>query len=150
MSAMVDPYFGVLDPARVHTGDASANNLQHTVDLCYVSGTLEVRGEPACDRVRALGRVAWNDARSPFRGTTRRGDIGILTINNSTTSRVWFTTPFTKGWDLFALSAVADAPDLMTGRVIEQIVSSAHRYDLNGGSLPVRDYGTGQPVHAPN
>ena len=145
----IDPYFQVLDPARVHTADPSMNFFQRTVDLCYATGPLQVRGASPCDSIRPLGRVAWNDPRSPFRGATRRGDVGILWFYNRTRTRVWYTTPFRAGGPLTS-DAVSDRPDPATGRVIEQIVSPSPRHDLNGGVFPVRDFGAGHHVHAPN
>ena len=145
----ISPYFQVLDPARVHTTDPSTNQFARTIDLCYSSGPLQVRGASPCDAIRSFGRLAWNDPRSPFRGATRRGDVGGVWFYNNSRTRVWYTTPFQAGGPL-ASGAVPDRPDLASGHVIEQIVSPSPRYDLNGGVFPVRDFAAGHHVHAPN
>jgi hypothetical protein len=60
------------------------------IDLCYVAG---VQGE---DRCEALGAdtVAWDDARSPFKGVRRFVDVNGNNIRNGDGPNVWYTDSF--------------------------------------------------------
>lgn len=148
MRVGISPYLQVLDPSRVHTPDATKEFSLPTVELCYATGALQVRGEKACDDARALGRLEQVDPRSPFRGAVRRLDVGNLGWTNTTTTQVWYTIAINnehrEGWP-----DALPQPDRATGRVIEQRIPVG-RYTLNGGVFPVRDHGGAHKVHAPN
>ncbi|MFT7836806.1 cellulose-binding domain-containing protein [Saccharothrix sp. BKS2] len=101
LSFTISPLFYVLNPSRYY--DASApNRLARQVDLCYDN----IRGD-YCDQVRRITqqtgqRVAWDDPRSPFKGTLREFRPGGFTVRNSGPTTVYTdvygrnasTTPF--------------------------------------------------------
>ena len=67
-------------PARYWDGQ----RLAHTVDLCYVTGRLQVRDDALCEPLRAAHpdrRVAWDDPASPFDGTGRQVFMGDLRLD---------------------------------------------------------------------
>ena len=101
LSFNIQPLFYVLNPARYY--DASKpNKLARQVDLCYEG----IRGD-YCNTVRRITeqtgqRVAWDDPRSPFKGTLREFRAGGFKLRNSGPTTVYTdvygrnasTTPF--------------------------------------------------------
>ncbi|MEM9563057.1 MAG: hypothetical protein AAGA93_10585 [Actinomycetota bacterium] len=77
-------------PARYWDGDGLAN----TIDLCFVTGDLQVRDDEHCEPLRAAdpGRVvAWDDPASPFDGSARSIFMGDLRLDNAAGQTDWYT-----------------------------------------------------------
>ncbi|GGP57578.1 hypothetical protein [Saccharothrix coeruleofusca] len=102
LSFTVAPLFYVLNPSRYYNASAP-DKLSRQVDLCYEG----IRGA-YCDQVRQITqqtgqRVAWDDTRSPFKGTLREFRPGTFSVRNSGPAKVYTdvygrnpsTTPFT-------------------------------------------------------
>lgn len=97
----IQPLFYVLNPSRYYDA-TKPNRLARQVDLCYDG----IRGD-YCDTVRRITqqtgqRVAWDDPRSPFKGTLREFRPGGFTVRNTGPATVYTdvygrnpsTTPF--------------------------------------------------------
>jgi hypothetical protein len=73
---------------------------------------------PECIYMRSLGNnIAWNDPRSPWKGTIRRIHVNQLTANNLTNDPLWHTDGY--GKSLQRLKDVAQSiilPQLIRGR----------------------------------
>ena len=87
-------YFFVQMPARYYDV-AKPDGFARSLDLCYetdVANDGRTMGE--CREARQAGVTAWDDPKSPFKGTSRtlRWNQPILT--NAGGPEVWYTDPF--------------------------------------------------------
>jgi hypothetical protein len=129
--ASFNPYFQVLDPSRFFDPTAE-RKMGRTVDLCF-GPTLRARGGP-CEDVAALGALAWDDPRSPFKGVHRFVDINGNNIDNEGGGERWYTDPLGK----------EGRPLPFPGSIIQWV-----GYDLSGPPIGEnRDYDA-RGVHAP-
>ncbi|WP_213452401.1 cellulose-binding domain-containing protein [Rhizomonospora bruguierae] len=135
----IAPLFYVLNPSRYYDASLS-NHLAHQVDLCY-SG---IRGQ-YCDQVRQITQqtgqqVAWDDPRSPFKGTLREYRPGTFTVRN--------TGPTTVYTDVYGRN-VSTSP--FPGS-IRQYFSGNHAPVQTYVRGATRDYAanTADKIHAPN
>jgi hypothetical protein len=92
------PLFYVVNPSRYYDPSKSDKN-GRIVDLCYQN----LAGGDYCNQVKQLGgTIAWNDPRSPFKGTLREYRPGTFSVQNSGSTTVYTdvygknasTTPF--------------------------------------------------------
>jgi hypothetical protein len=135
-------YFQVGNASRyVDLSDPNGFTLRRPVDVCY--GNTPAANMPECVELRKLGRVEWNDPRSPWNGTARRVHINQLTVHNPTSQTRWYTDPFG--------IQIASQPDPSKGIVVEQIISSGDFSDLGmfEGSPIIMDHDH-PTVHSPN
>jgi hypothetical protein len=95
----IAPLFYVVNPSRYYD-PTKPNNLGRIVDLCYTN----LAGGDYCNQARQAGQnLAWDDPRSPFKGTLREFRPGTFTVQNSGSTTVYTdvygrnaaTTPFT-------------------------------------------------------
>ncbi|AVT28490.1 hypothetical protein C6361_02100 [Plantactinospora sp. BC1] len=94
------PLFYVVNPSRYYD-PTKPNNLGRIVDLCYTN----LAGGDYCAQARQAGQnLAWDDPRSPFKGTLREFRPGTFQVQNSSGSTTVYTdvygrnassTPFT-------------------------------------------------------
>ncbi|AVT38274.1 hypothetical protein C6W10_19570 [Plantactinospora sp. BB1] len=94
------PLFYVVNPSRYYD-PTKPNNLGRIVDLCYTN----LAGGDYCNQARQAGQnLAWDDPRSPFKGTLREFRPGTFQVQNSSGSTTVYTdvygrnassTPFT-------------------------------------------------------
>ena len=141
-----NPYFQVRFPARYYD-PAAPNALARTVDVCFEEGPNgeHARGG-ACDETTADGTVtsvAFDDARSAFRGARRFVDVNSIRISNSDGPEVWYTDAFGKN------ARTEPFPG-----AIRQFIARIDNERAVSPSGPAigrnRDYGSGWEVHAPN
>lgn len=83
------PLFYVVNPSRYYD-PSKPNRLGRIVDLCYT----DLRGGEYCDQVKRITqqtgqRVAWDDPRSPFKGTLREWRPGTFRVRNSGPTTVY-------------------------------------------------------------
>lgn len=83
-----NPYFQVMDPSRYYDA-AVPGGVARPIDLCHGGALVDRRDR--CEGVAA--DVAWNDPRSPFKGTRRFTDINGNRIRNADGPEVWYTDP---------------------------------------------------------
>ncbi|MGI5160648.1 hypothetical protein [Microbispora sp. CA-102843] len=133
----IGPLFYVLNPSRYYDSTTSTH-LARQVDLCYDG----IRGQ-YCDQVRQITqqtgqRVAWDDARSPFKGTLREYRPGTFSVRNS--------RPATVYTDVYGRNASATP---FPGS-IKQYFSGNHAAIYVRGAT--RDYAanSADQIHAPN
>lgn len=96
--ATFDPAFGVFDPSRYGNPSTSVR-VGRTLDLCW---EVEANGDRAssalCDRATANGGLptayAYNDPRSPFRGTHRDVYLRETRLDNAGGTRLVWTDPY--------------------------------------------------------
>ncbi|MET0424338.1 MAG: hypothetical protein ABW046_10700 [Actinoplanes sp.] len=89
LSFRLAPLFYVVNPSRYYD-PAKTNRLGRIVDLCYT----ELAGGNYCNQVRQVTQqtgqqVAWDDTRSPFKGTLREFRPGSLAVQNSGSTTVY-------------------------------------------------------------
>ena len=135
----ISPLFYVLNPSRYYDS-ASATKLSRQVDLCYPGSWGQgIRGS-YCDQVRSAStgstRIAWDDARSPFKGTLREYRPGFFTVRNTGA-----TTVYT---DVYGKKASASP---FPGSIKQYFSGSSQTQLYIRGAT--RDYAT-STVHAPN
>jgi hypothetical protein len=135
---VIDPYFDVLNPARVHV---SGTRLQRVVDLCRVRGRTMVRSAE-CDRVRADTTITWDSPRSPFTGATRQLVVNSLTIQNRGGPTAWYTNAYG--------TRLEYAP--FPGSIRQYVSSTSIDHSrIVGPAAVFRNWGgPGTGVHAPN
>ncbi|MDG4794952.1 cellulose-binding domain-containing protein [Micromonospora sp. WMMD1082] len=83
------PLFYVVNPARYYD-PAKPDRLGRIVDLCYT----DLAGGDYCDQARRVTQqtgqqLAWDDSRSPFKGTLREFRPGFFVVQNSGPSTVY-------------------------------------------------------------
>lgn len=79
------PLFYVVNPSRYYD-PSKPNNLGRIIDLCYT----DLRGGDYCDQARRAGQnIAWDDTRSPFKGTLREFRPGTFSVQNSGPTTVY-------------------------------------------------------------
>jgi Cellulose binding domain len=135
----IAPLFYVVNPSRYYD-PSKPNQLGRIVDLCYT----DLRGGSYCDQVKQITQqtgqqVAWDDPRSPFKGTLREFRPGTFTVQNS--------GPTTVYTDVYGRNA-STAP----------FAGSIRQYfSGNGGTAlyvrgSTKDYGANSTdgIHAPN
>jgi hypothetical protein len=81
-----NPYFQVMDPSRYYDPTAE-RSLGRPIDLCWMAG---VQGRDRCEGLPA-DPIAWDDARSPFKGVERFVDINGNNVRNRDGPEVWYT-----------------------------------------------------------
>jgi hypothetical protein len=89
LSFRIAPLFYVVNPSRYYD-PGKPNQLGRIVDLCYT----DLRGGSYCDQVKQITQqtgqqVAWDDPRSPFKGTLREFRPGTFTVQNSGPTTVY-------------------------------------------------------------
>ncbi|WP_407951780.1 cellulose-binding domain-containing protein [Plantactinospora veratri] len=93
------PLFYVVNPSRYYD-PTKPNNLGRIVDLCYTN----LAGGDYCNQARQAGQnLAWDDPRSPFKGTLREFRPGTFQVRNTGPTTVYTdvygrnasSTPFT-------------------------------------------------------
>ncbi len=141
--ASFNPYFQVLNPARLYD-PAASNNLGHTIDLCYLTNGAgnRVRGS-RCTEVLALpiSQLTFDDPRSPFDGIERVVDINANRLENALGPPVWYTDPFGKH------GSTESFPGSIR-QFVAQLNNASVR--MNGPRIGLnRNYGSSE-VHAPN
>lgn len=110
-------------------------------ERCYQLGT-PAANSPECVALRMQGAIAWNDPRSPWKGTARRIHVNQLTVVNPTGITRWYT-------DVFG-GQVSRQPDTARGIVLEQFINGDNSaYSAFEGGQLVNDY-SHPTVHAPN
>ncbi|MEO3821815.1 cellulose-binding domain-containing protein [Plantactinospora sp. B24E8] len=79
------PLFYVVNPSRYYD-PSKPNNLGRIVDLCYTN----LAGGDYCNQARQAGQnLAWDDPRSPFKGTLREFRPGTFQVQNSGPTTVY-------------------------------------------------------------
>ncbi|WBB89891.1 cellulose-binding domain-containing protein [Verrucosispora sp. WMMC514] len=79
------PLFYVVNPSRYYD-PSKPNNVGRIVDLCYTN----LAGGDYCDQARQAGQnLAWDDPRSPFKGTLREFRPGTFQVQNSGPTTVY-------------------------------------------------------------
>ncbi|MEE6262926.1 cellulose-binding domain-containing protein [Plantactinospora sonchi] len=79
------PLFYVVNPSRYYD-PTKPNNLGRIVDLCYTN----LAGGDYCNQARQAGQnLAWDDPRSPFKGTLREFRPGTFQVQNSGPTTVY-------------------------------------------------------------
>ncbi|MFC0529817.1 cellulose-binding domain-containing protein [Phytohabitans kaempferiae] len=99
----IAPLFYVVNPSRYYD-PSKPNRLGRIVDLCYT----DLAGGDYCNQVRQITQqtgqqIAWDDPRSPFKGTLREFRPGSFSVQNSGPTTVYTdvygrnasSTPFT-------------------------------------------------------
>ncbi|ROT32657.1 cellulose-binding domain-containing protein [Micromonospora sp. HM5-17] len=89
LSFHLAPLFYVVNPSRYYD-PSKPNNLGRIVDLCYT----DLRGGSYCDEARRITQqtgqqLAWDDPRSPFKGTLREFRPGTFSVRNSGPTTVY-------------------------------------------------------------
>lgn len=139
LSFRIAPLFYVVNPARYYD-PSLPNSMGRIVDLCYT----DLRGGSNCDIVKQITQqtgqqVAWDDPRSPFKGTLREFRPGSFTVQNS--------GPTTVYTDVYGRNA-ASTP--FAGSIQQYFAgSSGTTYYVRGS---VKDYGanSADAIRAPN
>ncbi|MGI5213767.1 hypothetical protein [Plantactinospora sp. CA-290183] len=81
----IAPLFYVVNPSRYYD-PSKPNNLGRIVDLCYT----DLAGGDYCNQARQAGQnLAWDDPRSPFKGTLREFRPGTFQVQNSGATTVY-------------------------------------------------------------
>lgn len=131
-----NPYFQVMDPSRFFD-PAAERSMGRPVDLCALP---LIMGRDRCEE---LGEtvVAWDDVRSPFKGTRRFVDVNGNRVNNEGGPNVWYTDPLGNN----------GSPDPFPGSIRQWVASRNNEgLDLHGAVMGKdRDYDA-EGVHAPN
>jgi hypothetical protein len=83
LSFRLAPLFYVVNPSRYYD-PAQPNQMGRIVDLCYT----DLAGGSYCNQVKQVTQqtgqqVAWDDTRSPFKGTLREFRPGTFAVQNS-------------------------------------------------------------------
>ncbi|WP_405093779.1 cellulose-binding domain-containing protein [Micromonospora sp. NBC_01392] len=79
------PLFYVINPSRYYDPTKSDKN-GRIVDLCYT----DLAGGDLCDQARRAGQnLAWDDPRSPFKGTHREFRPGAFSVQNTGPTTVY-------------------------------------------------------------
>ncbi|MFC6019233.1 cellulose binding domain-containing protein [Plantactinospora solaniradicis] len=79
------PLFYVVNPSRYYD-PTQPNRLGRIVDLCYTN----LAGGDYCNQARQAGQnLAWDDPRSPFKGTLREFRPGTFSVQNSGSTTVY-------------------------------------------------------------
>lgn len=127
------PLFYVINPSRYYDPTKSDKN-GRIIDLCYTN----LAGGDLCDQARRAGQnLAWDDPRSPFKGTHREFRPGAFSVQN--------TGPTTVYTDAYGRNAAA-APFPGSIRQYFSASQSSSEIYVRGAT---RDHAaTG--VHAPN
>lgn len=84
-------------PARYWDGEGLAN----TIDLCYLTGERQVRGDDLCAPLREANpgvEVPWDDPASPFDGSARSIFMGDLRLDNEAGQTDWYTDAHGDVW----------------------------------------------------
>lgn len=87
--ASFDPYYQVRDPSRYYDPASTDRAMSRPIDLCYLP-VVALR-----DRCQGLPAepIAWDDARSPFKGVRRFVDVNGNRVRNADGPEVWYTDP---------------------------------------------------------
>ncbi len=127
------PLFYVVNPSRYYD-PTQPNNLGRIVDLCYTN----LAGGDYCNQARQAGQnLAWDDPRSPFKGTLREYRPGTVTVQNR--------GPTTVYTDVYGRNASATPFAGSIQQYFSGNTSSTQMY-VRGAT---RDYAA-NGVHAPN
>ncbi|MEQ4300275.1 cellulose binding domain-containing protein [Plantactinospora sp. B6F1] len=131
LSFRLAPLFYVVNPSRYYD-PSKPNNLGRIVDLCYTN----LAGGDYCNQARQAGQnLAWDDPRSPFKGTLREFRPGTFSMQNSGS-----TTVYT---DVYGRNA-SSTP--FAGSIRQYFSGNQSTMYVRGAT---RDY-AGNGVHAPN
>jgi hypothetical protein len=136
LSFRLAPLFYVVNPSRYYD-PALPNKMGRIVDLCYTG----LAGGDYCDRARQAGQnLAWDDPRSPFKGTLREFRPGTFVVRNTGPATV-YTDPY--GRNASSTPFAGSIQQYFSGGQ-----SSAQLY-VRGAT---RDYGSNSAdrIHAPN
>jgi hypothetical protein len=135
----IAPLFYVVNPSRYYD-PTKPNNNGRIVELCYT----DLRGGPSCDQVKQITQqtgqqVAWDDPRSPFKGTHREFRPGTFSVQNSGS-----TTVYT---DVYGRNA-SSTP--FAGSIKQYFAGNSGTALYVRGSI--KDYGSNAAdgIHAPN
>ncbi|GGO14025.1 cellulose-binding domain-containing protein [Micromonospora parathelypteridis] len=127
------PLFYVVNPSRYYD-PTKPNNLGRIVDLCYTN----LAGGDYCNQARQAGQnLAWDDPRSPFKGTLREYRPGTFMVRN--------TGPTTVYTDVYGRNASSTPFAGSIQQYFSGNQSSTQLY-VRGAT---RDYAA-NGVHAPN
>lgn len=139
-------YFNVTNPSRFYDA-SSSTKINRTVDLCYVPDH-PLSKTPLCQETLAAGsRVAWDDPRSPYRGTVHANThFSGLYFGNSSSSVV-YTDAYGRN--------TRTSPSSSQGITIKQIVpvqGFKYRVDGQASAFANVDYSASgkNGVRAPN
>jgi hypothetical protein len=129
----------VVNPSRYYD-PAQPNRLGRIVDLCYTN----LAGGDYCNQARQVTQqtgqqVAWNDPRSPFKGTLREFRPGTFSVRN--------TGPTTVYTDVYGRNA-STTP--FAGSIQQYFSGNQSSTQYVRGAT--RDYGanSADQIHAPN
>jgi hypothetical protein len=134
--ASFNPYFQIIDPSRFFDPEAE-RAMGRPIDLCARPELANV------DRCEALGglTVAWDDPRSPFKGTRRFVDINSNRVVNADGPEIWYTDPLGRNGQTEpfpgAIAQYISARDNSGMDLRGRVMGRDRRYDAEG-------------VHAPN
>lgn len=135
--ASFNPYFQVMDPSRFFDPTATGN-VGRPIDLCSQAG---VAGQDRCEGVSPTEPMAWNDVRSPFKGTRRFVDVNSNRVRNEDGGVWWYTNPLGRNGQPFPFPG-------SIRQWVAQVNNSG--VDLHGPVIGKnRDYDA-VGVHAPN
>ncbi|MGL4230667.1 MAG: hypothetical protein ACRCWJ_04800, partial [Casimicrobium sp.] len=132
-------YFRISNASRYIDLSNPAYNIARPSDACYDAATASYNS-PDCIALRQQGRVAWNDPRSPWKGTWRETQLNQLLVNNDSARTVWYTDVFGN-----SLSATRDPS---RGLIVEQYLGAGSRDTISGSEIK-GDYSY-PGVRAPN
>ncbi|MGL4576398.1 MAG: hypothetical protein ACRCV9_16560 [Burkholderiaceae bacterium] len=132
-------YLQVSNVSRYVDLSNSAYSIARPTEACYQQGTAFFNN-PECVALRRQGQIAWNDPRSPWKGTSRLVHINQLTANIPGNNPIWYTDVFGKQF--------SQTRDPARGIVVQQ--SLAGRSDIaNEGPQVGRDFNHAT-VRSPN
>ncbi len=131
-------YYTIGNPSRLYDA-ATANKASRMLDLCYDPAHPLAASERCQESVAASNsRIAWNDPRSSFRGTTHTNShFSKLIFQNSPTSIV-----YTNAWG----QGQRSSPEPSSGIVFKQRVpTQGFNYAVDGQAsrIPNVDYSAG-------
>jgi hypothetical protein len=132
-------YLQVANPSRYVDLSSTAYNIGRISEVCYQQ-TAAAYNHPECVAVRALGQVAWNDPRSPWKGTIRRVHINNLAADIPGSNPIWYTDVFGKQF--------SQTRDPARGIVVQQSLAG-RLAGANEGPQLDRDH-SHRTVRAPN
>jgi hypothetical protein len=136
LSFSLSPLFYVVNSSRYYD-PAKPDRLGRIVDLCYDTSLL---GGFNCDEVlQQGGRIAWDDPRSPFKGTLREFRPGTFALQNSGPTTI-YTDVY--GRNASSTPFAGSIQQYFSGNT----QSSGSQWFLRGAT---RDWDDGT-VHAPN
>ncbi len=134
-------YFFVDLPSRYWDGE----KLARTVDLCYETGSRQVRNDEHCEPMRRANpgkRVQWDDPASPFNGADRKVFMVDIRLDNKAGQTDWYTDIYGSNW----------SAEPFAGSIKQHVGTTPIRAAASYRPSPIRsiEYADDLGLHAPN